>query len=84
MSLESSISLILLFLKSSLEPAPSQPQPTQHKNLNLMLSKANQKELYSFICEKNMLREILKPVPNPTIYKIRLVQKMVEKLRVEN
>lgn len=73
----------MLLLKSPLEPVPAQPQPIQHKNYNL-LGKVNQQELYNLVCTETILREILKPIPNPHIQKLRLATKIVEKLRTEN
>lgn len=74
----------MLLLKSPLEPAPVQPQPIQHKNLNILTSKANQQELYGLVCNEGVISEIMKPIPNPSTQKITLALRIVEKYRSEN
>lgn len=64
---ETAVSLIMLLLRSPLEPPPPQPQPMQHQNTNLNVNKTAQKELYSFVCQDPCIEEILKPITNPNL-----------------
>lgn len=54
----------------------------EHKNVNLMVNKNSQKELYELLAQDRFIREILKPIPNPRIPKLVLVKRIVQTLRI--